>query len=353
MNKPLSLTLYWKCQLIGWSLASLYWGFTGFIDGRFDFLLGFLQFITDVVLYILLTHLYRNFSIHHQWQNSTVNQLVKRIIPAIVVMGTTYMVITVVKVYLFRCLFIPGYAEPFLSFWKANGLNIFIAGIRLMSIWILAYQLYHYAQREINTNKENARLAMISKDAQLDNLSAQLNPHFLFNSLNTIKALIMENPGAARRAVDLLSDLLRSGLYQTNTLLTTVNEELDLVRDYLELEKLRMEERLAQSIEIDNVAGEVLILRLSLQTLVENAVKHGISRQKEGGLVEIKISGDNGLIKITVRNPGQLDKMQSPDGIGLKNLRERLDLQYKGKAEFEINGQPEGTITATLLIPVR
>jgi len=351
MNKPPSITLYWKCQLIGWSLASLYWGVTGFIGGRFDFLLGLLQFITDVTLYIALTHLYRNFSIKHQWQNSTLNQLVKRVIPAVVVMGLAYMLITVVKVYLFRCWFISGYAEPFLSFWKANGLSIFIAGIRLMSIWILAYQLYHYAQREINTNKENARLAITSKDAQLNNLSAQLNPHFLFNSLNTIKALIIEHPGSARRAVDLLSDLLRSGLYKTDTMLTTVKEELDLVRDYLELEKLRMEERLRQSIEIDNVAGEKLIPRLSLQTLVENAVKHGIARQKEGGLIEIKISAYHEWIKITVCNPGQLDSMQVRDGIGLKNLKERLYLQYKGKAEFEINEQPEGTIISTLLIP--
>lgn len=118
-----------------------------------------------------------------------------------------------------------------------------------MSVWILAYHLYHYAQREISAVKENARLTIMTKEAQLNNLSAQLNPHFFFNSLNTIKFLVEEDPGAARRAIDLLSDLLRSSLYRKDDMLITLQQEIDLVKDYLELEKLRYEERLQTTIK--------------------------------------------------------------------------------------------------------
>jgi LytS/YehU family sensor histidine kinase len=167
--------------------------------------------------------------------------------------------------------------------------GIFVAGVRLMSIWLLAYHLYQYEQREIRITKENARLAIITREAQLNNLSAQLNPHFLFNSLNNIKALVIENPESARRGIDLLSDILRTSLYSGDMMLTSINNEIELVKDYLELEKLRFEERLQFAIKVDDELLKIAILRLSVQTLVENAIKHGISKQKDGGLVSIRV----------------------------------------------------------------
>src|SRR5205814_385327 len=97
----------------------------------------------------------------------------------------------------------------------------------------------------------NARLEIMTRDARLSNLSAQLNPHLLFNSLNTIKALVVDEPKSARRAIDLLSDLLRTGLYTGEDILVSVKEELELVMDYLELEKLRFEDRLTYQIDMD------------------------------------------------------------------------------------------------------
>lgn len=352
LKKKPFISLYWKCQVIGWSLAALYWGYTGYLGGGFNFSLGLLQFVTDVSLYILLTHGYRHFERQHKWKNSTLSEVIKRMIPAILLMGLAYTLVTVVKIWLFRYWFVPGYSQSFLSFVESNWLAIFMAGIRLMSIWILAYQLYQYAQREIKAVRENAQFAIITKEAQLNNLSAQLNPHFLFNSLNNIKALVIENPTSARRAIDLLSDLLRSGLDKNEVMLTTINEELAVVKDYLELEKLRMEERLQQHIEMEDLLGTVPILRLSIQTLVENAIKHGITQQKNGGTIHIKIARNNDFVRIAVQNPGRFDGAGPTTGIGLKNLRERLQLQYKGKATFHITGQPDGTVCSTLLIPI-
>jgi len=350
-NKP-QLSLYWKCQLIGWSLAALYWGYSGFIGGGFNWWFGIIQFVTDVTLYILLTHLYRNFSLRHNWQNLNLNQTVKRLIPAVLVMGMAYTLVTIIKIYLLRRLFMHGFDQPLSAFAGMNGLGVFITGIRLMSIWLLAYHMYQYAQREIRISKDNARLAIISRDAQLNNLSAQLNPHFLFNSLNNIKALVIDDPKSARRAIDLLSDLLRNSLYQNNGQLSTIKNEMDLVKDYLELERLRIEDRLQQDIHVDDALSGIAIPQFSIQTLVENAIKHGIAQQQDGGTISINIAAKDGFIQITVENPGTLDTERLTTGIGLKNLQERLQLQYQGNAKFMIAQQPNGMVLATILIPL-
>lgn len=351
MKQKIHISLYWKCQVTGWSAAALYWQYTGITGGRFDPVFGLLQFLSDVLIYILLTHLYRIFALKNHWQQLDLNGLLKRIVPSVLVLGIIYMVVTVVKIHCLRLLFIPGYSSSLLLFFKTSWPDIFIAGIRLMSIWLLAYHLYQYAQREVAAARENARLATMTRDAQLSNLSAQLNPHFLFNSLNNIKALVIENPVSARRSIDLLSELLRSALYSEFGELRTIKEELDLVRDYLELEKLRMEERLQQNIVIEEGLEHYLILPMSIQTLVENAIKHGIDQQENGGLVSITITKKDGFIQISVEHPGKLIIPWMGVGVGLKNLRDRLALEFKGRADFSIS-QPGELICAVLLIPV-
>ena len=350
LSPKINISLYWKCQLIGWSVAALYWEYRGFTRStHFSWLLAALQFISDVVIYILLTHLYRTFALRHNFQNLNLGQLLKRIIPGAVVMGVAYTLATTVKLYLFQLWFFQSPVQAYADFFKQNAEAIFIGGTRLMSIWLLAYHMYHYAQREIRTSKENARLAIISREAQLSNLSAQLNPHFLFNSLNNIKALVIDNPKSARRAIDLLSDLLRTSLYSGEVMQISLQDEINLVKDYLELEKLRFEERLQFVINVDDDLAAIQIPRLSIQTLVENGIKHGIAKRKDGGLITICAARTSGLVKITVQNPGLLES--GVDGVGLKNLRERLALEYKGRATFAITGELQDVVLATISIP--
>ena len=346
------LSLYWKCQLAGWSVAAFYWGYTGITGGRFNVALGILQFVTDVAAYSLITHLYRNFALRHHWTDLEINPLLKRIIPAAFVLGLVYLVVTAAKILLFRRWFDTGSQQSIYQFIQLNDVALFITGIRLMSIWLLAYHLYHYAQREVKTTRENARLEIMTRDARLSNLSAQLNPHLLFNSLNTIKALVVDEPESARRAIDLLSDLLRTGLYSGDDVLVSVKEELGLVRDYLELEKLRFDERLTYQIDLDDTLASVRVLRLSIQTLVENALKHGISTKMAGGLVYIQISREAEFIRILVQNPGRLDTRIPVSGLGLTNLAERLQLTFNGKASLTVTNEPEGIVSAILRIPI-
>ncbi len=351
MKRRSRLSLYWKCQLIGWSAASLYWGYAGYIGSNFSFTLALIHFAGDLGMYIGLTHLFRNFSKYYQWQSLPPQKLLIRIIPSVLVLGGAFMLLTIAKTFLVRLVFEEGLTETFAHYFNVQWLITLVTGIRLMAIWVLAYYLYHYAQREINATRESARLAMIAKDAQMDNLAAQLNPHFFFNSLNNIKALVLEDPQAARRAIDLLSDLLRMSLYRRDTALITVQDEMELINDYLELEKMRFENRLQTSIEVDQQLLKTPILPLSIQTLVENAIKHGIAQRKDGGIIQIQVQRENGYMHTRVLNPGKL-KTSGRQGLGLKNLSERLQLQFNGKASFELTEQNGETISAIIKTPL-
>ena len=216
----------------------------------------------------------------------------------------------------------------------------------------MAYHLYHYYQKEIETARQNAELSIIAKQAQLDNLSVQLNPHFLFNSLNSIKSLVIENPKTSRRAIDLLSDILRSSLYEQDVQLLSIKNELSLVKDYVELEKLRFEERLNMSIIMDKSMEDYMILPLSIQLLVENAIKHGIDKRINGGNITLSILEIEERIQIIVQNPGNIDDNGSEPGIGIKNLTKRLLLQYNGNASFKLENETKDQVTATLTIPI-
>lgn len=352
VKRSTSLSLYWKCQIAGWSAASLYWALEGWLrSARFDLRTGLIAFLSDVAIYIWITHLYRNFALASGWQDLELAELVKRIFPAILVMAVAYLLVTGAKLFLLHTVMNGENPSFYLASLKADWLALYMAGIRLMAIWILAYHLYHYAQREIRIRYEHAQFAVLAKTAQLQHLASQLNPHFLFNSLNTIKALVLENPRSARRGIDLLSDLLRSGISDQTRQMVTLTEELNLVSDYLELEKLRLEARLQVSLDIDPSLDTLLILRLAIQTLVENAVKHGIAQQ-QGGLITIKVKQVRRSVVITVENPGTL-RADRFGGVGLANLRERLKLQYGTEGIFQLSAQPGGMVRSVMQVPVR
>lgn len=346
-QKTKSTSLYWTCQLLGWGIVSMYWAYTVYTRDNYSVLYTFVNYILDIGIGISLTHFYRWLAIKFRWSELVIKKLLLRVIPMISILSLLYAFLCNVKWYVYWTWVAGVYKDLWnaLLYWDP----VFITGLRLMSIWILAYHLYHYYRKEIQTAKENAQLSVIAKQIQLDNLSAQLNPHFLFNSLNSIKSLVIENPNKARRAIDLLSDLLRSSLYEKDKDVISIEEELALVKDYIEIEKLRFEERLAIDIHVDPVLKPYKIPALTIQLLVENAIKHGIDKIIDGGLIKLIISKNKDQVSIQVQNPGKLSTVNSK-GVGLKNLRERLHIQYKGKASFNIGMYDENTVSANLLI---
>jgi sensor histidine kinase YesM len=343
-----TISLYWKCQLIGWGLVSLFWLYIALFRDDFAISHALINYILDVSICIALTHAYRTLALKENWNDLDIKDLIWKVIPALIVLSVLFMLLMNLKTYAYIYL-VNGqnYFMSTLFVWNP----VLITGLRHMSIWLLAYHLYHFYQREVQTTKMNAQLSLIAKQAQFDNLSTQLNPHFLFNSLNSIKSLIIENPKTARRAVDLLSDILRSSLYEKGNATVSLEEEMALVNDYVELEKLRFEERLIVKMDIDEQLHQIKILPLSIQLLVENAIKHGIDKQIEGGLLDISAKKENGKAVIKIKNPGELN-IGGSKGIGLKNLKDRLRLQYKEEAQFEIEEIPHKSVLATLIIPI-
>jgi len=354
VNKIINLiktkvSLYWKCQLLGWSLVSIYWAYTVYNRDNYGVFYTLVNYMLDISIGIFLTHMYRQFVIKAKWSILPIKPLLIRLLPTIILLAVMYVILNNFKWYAYWT-YVAGNNKNLLAsilYWDP----ILLTGLRLMSIWVLAYHLYHYYQKEVITAKENAKLTLITKQAELDNLSAQLNPHFLFNSLNSIKSLVVENPNVARRAIDLLSDLLRSSLYDKDKDLIPIKNELSLVYDYIELEKMRFEERLQLKTNIDDDLNNYKIPTLSIQLLVENAIKHGIDLKVGGGVVFLKIYKQEGDIYITVENPGVINQHKSV-GLGLKNLKKRLEIQYKDKAVFSLTAKENDCIVAEIVIPM-
>ncbi len=344
------ISLYWKCQLLGWGTVSIYWAYVVFYRDDYGYLFTFLNYILDISIGIALTHGYRFFALKFNWNALSLPQLLVRSIPSIILLAGLYMVMVDLKWYCYWAFFGGKDVDLWesLKYWDP----VFLTGLRLMAIWILAYHLYHYYRKDIETAKQNADLSIIAKQAQLDNLSQQLNPHFLFNSLNSIKSLVIENPKTARRAIDLLSDILRSSLYEKDASFIPIKDELGLVKDYVELEKVRFEERLIMSLTMDHSLEKYMIMPLSIQLMVENAIKHGIDKRKKGGVIKLSIIEKNQKLEIVVQNPGNLVDHGVEAGIGIKNLTKRLLLQYNGEASFTLANEIEDQVTATLIIPM-
>ena len=229
--------------------------------------------------------------------------------------------------------------------------QFFVESIRYVGLWFLFYHLLvsnHIAQyKQLALAQSEASL----RSAELANLKNQLNPHFLFNAINSIKALTISDPNLARNALTELSQLLRTSLTIGNEQLVNLESELSFVKDYLFLEKIRYENRLHYSFEIDKSTLNVKIPPMSLQLLVENAIKHGISKCKAGGVIHIKtemLSGNNFML--TVTNSGKLKNEHSVTGVGIKNLEKRLFLNFKENATLTISEQKNQVVASISIL---
>ena len=223
---------------------------------------------------------------------------------------------------------------------------VLFAGWTGLYLGIAYFRGFHRAERA------RAELAAAVQDAELRVLKSQIDPHFLFNSLNTLRMLISDDPRQARAAVTLLADLLRAAL-TTNTRSTILlRQELETVRSYLALEQLRFEERLRVRWSVDPAALDGQLPPSVLQTLVENALKHGIAAREDGGEITIEAVRDGAVLRLTVSNPGRLGQTTAPStGIGLQNARGRLQRLCGEAASLSIEQRAPDLVAAVLTLP--
>jgi LytS/YehU family sensor histidine kinase len=206
---------------------------------------------------------------------------------------------------------------------------------------------YFFIERQIRLKAE-----LLVQKQQIALIQSQINPHFLFNSLNSIKALTSSDPEKARNAIVLLSELLRKSLETRVNSITRLDDELVTVNDYLGLEKMRYGERLQYSLNVEVDEKQCTLPAMSLQLMVENAIKHGIDRQMDGGNIQINIHTRKDLLFIEVKNDGQITKSDRSTGIGIKNITEQLKILYDSRAYFKLFNNNDNTVTAQLVIPI-
>ena len=220
--------------------------------------------------------------------------------------------------------------------WYLASMRISVAVTLCVGLFITAH--------EVNA----ARLAQAAAQARLASLESRVAPHFLFNTLNSIAALTHEDPVGAERMTTQLAALLRSSLDGPHTPLVPLGDELGLVQDYLEIERVRFNHRLQFTIEADEPSKRVCVPRLAVQTLVENSVKYAVATRPAGGVIRVRAATDHGRLRVEVADdgPGFDPASPTPEGHGLALLRSRLETQFGGRALFRIaSGPPETRVT--------
>lgn len=331
---------YWLCQIIGWGM----WGFIQIflyaVAQSFDTQLVANIFF-QVVFYILTTHFFRELIIRFKWLNLKPTLLLPRLL------GFTLLLSIFINFYLVA---IEYFSSGFqgLDFVVISVIFNILGYWAVYFIWTIFYFTFHYVDRYNKSLKVESE----AREAELNTLKSQLNPHFIFNALNSIRALVDENPVKSKESITQLSHILRNSLTSDRKRLIPFNEELKTVMDYLALESIRYEERLQIKFDIDRRSGEFQVPPLMLQTLVENGIKHGVSNRKEGGKIYITTQVRKKHLQLEIRNTGQLNMDNfSTTGLGLENTRKRLELLFQEEALFKIENEDVETVLTQISIP--
>ncbi len=227
----------------------------------------------------------------------------------------------------------------------------------IYGLLVLLNQVFRYYRRYREGELRSSRLQTQLTQAQLEALKMQLQPHFLFNTLHSISALLHRDPDAADRMIARLGDFLRLTLENSGEQEVKLQKELEFLTCYLEIERVRFQDRLTTSVEVEPAALDVPVPNLILQPIVENALRHGIAQTRGPGRVEISAKRENNALRIRVRDNGPgLAAITRPDdglkeGLGLSNTRARLEQLYGAAHRFELENAPGGGLLVTLEIP--
>lgn len=339
------IKLYWILQIFGWS-AWLANEVVLYINTYNLSLEWFTSAVLNIFIAIILTHNFRKVIEKYDWIEISIERVIPRILLAVGSMSIFMALVNIpIDTYILR-------EHEKADFWSFFFILQFIFyWAKPLTIWTLFYYASHYFERKSEVEVDKIRLESSVKETESKVLRAQMNPHFMFNALNSIRALILEDPDKAQKAVTQLSNILRSSLLADRRRTVSLSEEMRTVDDYLALEKIRYEERLQIR---KNIYPETLMVQVPpmlLQTLVENAIKHGVSKPVKGGFVSIESKVSSKKLLITISNTGTLETTDS-GGFGLENTAHRLELLFGTESKFSIFQASKEVVTAEIIIPI-
>ncbi len=329
---------YWSYQVFGWLAYSAIGITINLLDGAklFPLVVGHILLIS---VSIGLTHLFRHrIQLRRQgdrgarpmWAFLAASVLAISIVQTLLVIGTNLLLV--------------GGA------WSVTAAVALWWGMLLATgVWTILY--VRFTERRGHVAREG-QLQLALREAELRALEAQINPHFLFNCLNSIRALVAIDPPRAQDMLTRLANVLRNSLRHNREHTVQLASEVEVVTDYVALEAIRFEERLCSEIAVDPEAAHCLVPPMLLQTLVENAIKHGISQVTGRGNLTVRGQLENGFVRLVVENTGRLtESPRSTIQLGLGNVRDRLCLLYGNEASLSLD-DADGMVRATVLIPV-
>lgn len=341
-------TLYIICQLAGWGGYGLAMALFYRYSANRDLTGAELISISSLCLIALaLTHGFRAIFKKNHWLEFPLPKLVILVIFSNLLMASLYAITNLVIDRSLGLINLQGAWNE----WLVSLSLLIVNSMTLFLLWSVIYFAIAFFSRYRKEEIERLKWENALKEFELNKLKSQLNPHFVFNALNGIRSLVGENPEKAKDAITQLSNILRNSLLSDRARTITFSEEMKTVNDYLNLEKIRYEERLRFSTALDEKTLPLQVPPMMIQTLVENAVKHGISKKVDGGEIRISSNLENGKAEIRIDNTGQLNGLDS-GGFGIINTQHRMELIFGQKNLFHISQTGPETVTAIVTIPL-
>lgn len=341
MNKN---SLYWICQIGGWLFFVLLNSLFLKLNNAFNSNVA-ISYVTMFFLGVSISHIYKIIIVKLKWIKLKILPLLPRVVIATLLLAAT---IEYLQFGIESLLNIQGNKHDQTINIIANIINYAF----VFFFWSLIYFLFHYIENYKKAEIENLKWEASINEIELNKLKSQLNPHFMFNAMNSIRALVDENPNKSKEAITQLSNILRNTLQMGKNKVIPFDEELKLIKDYLALEQIRYEERLKTTLTIAPESNSFQVPPLMIQTLIENAIKHGISKLTQGGTIDFITTVENNSLIIKIRNSGQLnEKKETESGFGIKNTLQRLQLLYGKDASLQIINENSSNVLTTLIIP--
>ncbi len=342
------INYYWICQFIGWTGFVLLNIFSFQLQGNSKSELSVVDLITFfsfIPFGIGVTHIYRTIILQYKVLLKPLYSqipivIIASIVKAFVILLLQYFLSCVIN---FRMIDIV---------WMEQVSSISNYSF-ILFLWNSFYFAFFYIRNFRKAEIQNLKSQATLREVELNKIKSQLNPHFMFNAMNSIRALIDEDPQRAKEAVTQLSSILRNTLMLERNKTIPLVEEIRIADDYLALEKIRFEERLVYSLNCDPSLENLQVPPMFLQSLVENAIKHGISKLPEGGKVEVLIYREAGFCRVKILNSGHYDEnFKTDSGFGLRNTVERLNHVFGGQAQMKMFNNHDKMVETLIQLPL-
>ena len=339
---PRPTVWYWLCQLSGWGLVALL---------NVSFSLFNKPEVRDPLVLISLWGGLTGIVLSHAWRRHLRLRAVFGWGHALplgrLVLGVILLAVVQVALVTFAFMAWPNYPGMGNLLWLPSA---FAFWLFMFSCWTVFYGAVMTARHTKRAEIEKLQLQLQVKDAELRALQAQINPHFFFNSLNSVRALMYQDVPAAAQVLDRLAEMMRYNLQMGQVETVALERELGAVRSYLAVEKVRFEDRMQVVEQIDTTLHGMAVPTLAIQTLVENAVKYGVEMRAQGCEIRISAQREGDHVRIAVANQGVLQGASQSTRIGLENTSKRLALLFDGRASLRVE-QDQDWVVATLRLP--